>query len=159
MQILCSRQLCQACKFRRHIRIMIIYCKTPFSCLVTLYNRTVHFLGQCHLSLLIEVVFPVILSYRCKHLHLFTKKCPLCSPSLPVCFQHYSTCCTYFIISPGCSIQQRKVIGRVTFGSFLASRKLSLIGLVTFCYPKPVPQKHLPRRASLHKNEAYSTAA
>lgn len=35
--------------------------------------------------------------------------------------------------------------------SRLAVRKLMLIGLVTICSPKPVPQRHLPSRASLQE--------
>lgn len=65
---------------------VIISWQTPFR--QPLYTGTVHVLGQCQLCLLIQVVFPVILSSWCKHLQLFTVKCPLCSPSLPVCFQH-----------------------------------------------------------------------
>lgn len=80
---------------------------------------------QCQLCLLIQVVFPVILSSRCKHLQLFTVKCPLCSPSLPVCFQHYSTCCTYCIVLSYCSIQQREVIGRVTCEVIVSREKIN----------------------------------
>lgn len=67
----------------------------------------------------------MILSSRCKHLQLFTVKRPLCSPSLPVCFQHYSTCCTYCIVLPYCSIQQREVIGRVTREVIVSREKIN----------------------------------
>lgn len=68
----------------------------------------------------------MILSSRCKHLQLFTVKCPLCSPSLPVCFQHYSTtCCTYCIVLPYCSIQQWEVIGRVTCEVIVSREKIN----------------------------------
>lgn len=61
------------------------------------------------------------------------------------------------------TILQHSVAGRSLAGlplrSLLAVRKLTLIGLVTTRSPKPVPLRHLPRRASLNENEAHSTAA
>lgn len=107
--------------------LMIICCpaSSPLFFWPSLNNRNVHVLGQCQLGLLIQVVFPVILSSQCKHLQLFTVKCPLCSPSLPVCFQHYSTCCTYCIVLPYCSIQQREVTGRVTCEVIVSREKIN----------------------------------
>lgn len=47
------------------------------------------------------------------------------TPSLPVCFQHYSTCCTYCIVLPYCSIQPREVIGRVTCEVIVSREKIN----------------------------------
>lgn len=95
---------------------MIIGCKTPFYLfLTTTFTMEPSMLwGSVSYVCWYKLFFAVILSFGCKHLQLFTVKCPLCSPSLPVCFQHYSTCHTYCIVLPYCSIQQREVIGRVT---------------------------------------------
>lgn len=125
-----------------------------------LHSGTVPVLGQCHLCLLIQVVFPVILSFRCEHLQLFTVKCPLCSPSLPVCFQHYPYVLyiLYSFTVPPHSAEGRSLAGLLG-RSLLAVRKLTLIGLVAIRSREPVPPRHLPRRASLNENEAYSTAA
>lgn len=125
-----------------------------------LHSGIVCVLGQCHLCLLIQVVFPVILSFQCEHLQLFTVKCPLCSPSLPVCFQHYPYVLyiLYSFTVPPHSAEGRSLAGLLG-RSLLAVRKLTLIGLVAICSREPVPPRHLPRRASLNENEAYSTAA
>lgn len=80
----------------------------PSGCLFTV---RVWVSGQCQLWLLIQVVFAVILSSRCKHLQLFTVKCPLCSPSLPVCFHHYSTCCTLILHNTAAFNHQRSLTG------------------------------------------------
>lgn len=100
-------------------------CQTPLHLFLLFTVELSMFWGQCQLCLLIQVVFPVILSSRCKHLQLFTVKCPLCSPSLPVCFQHYATCCTYCMVSPYCSIQQWEVIGRVTCEVIVSREKIN----------------------------------
>lgn len=40
-------------------------------------------------------------------------------------FQHYSTCCTYCIVLPYCSIQQWEVIGRVTCEVIVSREKIN----------------------------------
>lgn len=89
------------------------------------HSGGVRVLGQCQVCLLIQVVFPVILSSQCKHLQLFTVKCPPCSPSPPVCFHHYSTWCTYCIVLPRCSGRQPEVTGRVTPEVIVSREKIN----------------------------------
>lgn len=91
-----------------------------------LHSGTVRVLGQCHLCLLIQVVFPVILSFRCEHLQLFTVKCPLCSPSLPVCFQHYPLRAVHTVwFHRAAAFSWREVIGRVTQEVIVSREKIN----------------------------------
>lgn len=141
---------------------MIVCWQTPSR--PSLENETSMFWGQCQSCLADTSCFfpPVILSSRCKHLQLFTVKRPLCSPSLPVCFQRRSTCCTYCIVLPqrSASAAGRGLLAGLLARSLLAVRKRALIGRVGDVPPEaPCHRGTCQDGASSNKTEAYSTAA